>query len=369
MSESSASPEDMSDEGAVQLFSRPLSIRSLVLTALLVLALGYTLYFTRFVCIPIALALLFNMLLGPLVTRAERWHLPRGLSAAFIIASCAAIAGYGIYMLTGPAEYWINRAPEAFSSFNHKTSELQKQIQNMNESTKEIKKAATKLIGKASKQTIEINHKGLRARIITNLQWTGSILVMTLILLYFMLAGRGTLFKQLLLLMPSARSRANAVCIVRNLQADIGRYLATVTLINMTLGAVTALVLWLIGLADPVLWGVIVGIFNFAPYVGAAVSLGLITLASFATFDTLAHVAAAPLAVFALNVLEGNFITPMIHGHRFAMSPLMVFVALFFWGWLWGVAGMLMAVPLLLVCKVTCDHIAELRPLGRALGR
>ena len=94
-----------------------------------------------------------------------------------------------------------------------------------------------------------------------------------------------------------------------------------------------------------------------------------ITLASFATFDTLGHVLAAPAAVFALNVLEGNFVTPAIHGQRFEMSPLMVFFALFFWGWLWGVAGMLMAVPLLVVCKVTCDHIEELRPVGRLLGR
>ncbi|MGB7756500.1 MAG: AI-2E family transporter [Salinisphaera sp.] len=368
MSDSGTIDDPSADEHTLRRFSRPMSVRSIVLTVLLILALGYTLYFTRFVCIPIALALMLNMLLGPLVTWAQSWHVPRSLSALLIIASCAGIAGYGIYMLTGPAEYWINRAPEAFSSFNHKTSDLQKQIQDMNESTKKIKKAATKLIGKASKQSIEINHKGLRARIIANLQWTGSILVMTLILLYFMLASRGSLFRQLMLLMPSARSRANAVRIVRHLQADISRYLATVTLINAALGATACVVLWLVGLTDPVLWGVIVGLFNFAPYVGAAISLGMITLASFATFDTLAHVAIAPLAIFALNVLEGNFITPMIHGHRFAMSPLMVFIALFFWGWLWGVAGMLMAVPLLLVCKVTCDHIAGLRSLGRALG-
>ncbi|WP_423822080.1 AI-2E family transporter [Salinisphaera sp. SPP-AMP-43] len=369
MSQPMTTSDEVSEQPTLQLFSRPLSVRSIVLSALLILALGYTLYFARFVCIPIALALLLNMLLGPLVTWAQRRHVPRSLSAFLIIASFGAVAGYGIYMLTGPAEYWINRAPQAFSSFDHKTSELQQQIQNMNESTKELKQAATKLIGKASEQTVQINDKGLRSRIVTNLQWTGSILVMTLIMLYFMLASHGSLFKQLMLLMPSARSRSNAVRIVRHLQADISRYLATVTLINISLGAIASLVLWLIGLADPVLWGVVVGVFNFAPYIGAAISLGLITLASFVTFDTLSHVVMAPLAVFALNVLEGNFITPLIHGHRFAMSPLMVFVALFFWGWLWGVAGMLMAVPLLLVCKVTCDHIQELRPFGRALAR
>lgn len=353
----------------VHLFRGKLHVRSIVLTTILVLGVLYTLYFARFLCIPIALALIFNMLLGPLVTRAQRWHIPRPISAVLVIAAFSAVVGYGIYSLMAPAGYWINRAPEAFSSFSHQTHDLQQQIQDMNESTEKIKKAATKMIGKASQQTVQINDKGLRKRIIGNLQWTGGILFITLILLYFMLAGRSSLFRQLLLLMPSTQSRANAKRIVRHLQTDISRYLITVTLINAALGTVACAVLWLLGLSDPVLWGVLIGVLNFAPYVGALVSLAVITLASFATFDTLPQVIAPPLAVFALNVLEGNFITPSIHGRRFAMNPLMVFMSILFWGWLWGVAGMLMAVPLLVVCKVTCDHIAELRPLGRALGR
>lgn len=357
------------DDEPVRLFSGPMHVRSIVLTAILVLGLLYTLYFARFIFIPIALALIFNMLLGPLVTKAQRWHVPRAISAVLIIGAFAGVVGYGIYSLMGPAGYWINRAPEAFSSFNHQTHDLQQQIQDMNESTEKIKKAAAKMIGKASQQSIQIDSQGLRQRIIANLQWTGGILFMTLILLYFMLAARGSLFRQLMLLMPSARGRANATRIVRHLQSDISRYLVTVTGINIALGVLVSGALWLLGLSDPILWGVLAGVLNFAPYVGAFVSLAVITLASFATFDTLAQVVAPPLAVLALNILEGNFITPYIHGRRFAMNPLMLFIAILFWGWLWGVAGMLMAVPLLVVCKVTCDHIAELRPLGRALGR
>ncbi|MES1924041.1 AI-2E family transporter [Salinisphaera sp. T31B1] len=357
-------------DDVMRLFERPIHVRSVIMTALLVLAVFYTLYFARFVLIPVALALIFNLLLGPIVTRMQRWHIPRSFSALLIIGSFTAVVCYGGYMLMGPAQYWINRAPEAFSAFNEQTQDLQKQIKDMNKSTEELKKAAADLIGKASQQTtIQINEKGLRAQIMANVQWAAGILFMTLIMLYFMLCSRGSMFRKLLLMTRTGRSRRNAVRIVRHLQADIGRYLATVTAINIVLGACAAGVLWAIGLTDPILWGVLVGLLNFAPYAGAAISLAAITLASFATFDTLAHILLAPAAVFALNVLEGNFITPAIHGRRFEMSPLMVFFALFFWGWLWGVAGMLMAVPLLVVCKVTCDHIAELRPIGRALGR
>jgi len=365
-----ASSSSQLDDHILRLFERPIHVRSVIMTALLVLGVLYTLYFARFICIPVALALIFNLLLGPIVTRFQRWHVPRALSALAIIGSFAAIVGYGGYMLMGPAQYWVNRAPEAFSAFNEQTHDLQEQIKDMNKSTEEVKKAAADLIGKASQQTtIQINEKGLRSRIVANLQWSAGILFMTLIMLYFMLASRGTMFRKLLWMTRSRRSRANAVRIVRHLQHDISRYLATVTVINIGLGASAATLLWLIGMSDPILWGVLVGVLNFAPYAGAAISLAAITLASFATFDTLGQILLAPAAVFALNVLEGNFITPSIHGRRFEMSPLMVFFALFFWGWLWGVAGMLMAVPLLVVCKVTFDHIEELRPLGRALGR
>ncbi|GAB3672444.1 AI-2E family transporter [Salinisphaera aquimarina] len=354
----------------MRLFERPIHVRSFIMTAILVLLVFYTLYFARFICIPVALALIFNLLLGPLVTRMQRWHIPRSISAVLIIGSVAALLGYGIYSLMGPAQYWINRAPEAFSAFNEQTHDLQAQIKDMNKSTEEVKEAAADMIGKASKQnTIQINNKGLRQRIMENVQWTAGILFMTLIMLYFMLCSRGFVFRKLLVMTRSGRSRANAVRIVRHLQSDISHYLLTVTVINTLLGASAAAVLWMLGMSDPILWGVIVGVLNFAPYAGAAISLAAITLASFATFDTLAHVAAAPAAVFALNVIEGNIVTPSVHGRRFEMSPLMVFFALFFWGWLWGVAGMLMAVPLLVVFKVTFDHIEELRPLGRLLGR
>lgn len=362
-------PQDKGNE-VFRLFERPIQIRSFIMTAILVLLLLYTLYFAKFVIIPVALALIFNLLLGPIVTRMQKFYLPRWISSLLLIGSFAALVAYGAYALMGPAQYWLNHAPQAFSSFDEKTTDLQQQIQDMNESTEQIKEAASKMIGKAAnQQTITINEEGLRDQIVANVQWTAGILFMTLIMLYFMLCSRGFVFRKLLIMTRTGRSRRNAVRIVRRLQSDISRYLVTVTVINILLGACAGSVLWLIGMTDPVLWGVLVGVLNFAPYAGAAISLAAITLASFATFDSLGHVLAAPAAVFALNVLEGNFITPAIHGRRFEMSPLMVFFALFFWGWLWGVAGMLMAVPLLVVCKVSFDHIEELRPLGRLLGR
>jgi len=369
MAETSPSSSPDSGTDALRLFERPIQIRSFMMTAILALLVLYTLYFARFIFIPVTLALIFNLLLGPLITRMQRLYVPRWISALLILGGIAALVAWGVYSLAGPAQFWLNKAPEAFNSFSHQTESLQQQLQSMNESTKEIKKAATDMIGQASQQEITINQKGLRETVVANLQWTAGILFMTLVMLYFMLCSRGFLFRRLLILTPGQRSRRNAVRIVRHLQADISRYLVTVTAINTLLGASAAGVLWLVGMSDPILWGVLVGVLNFAPYAGAAISLAIITMASFATFDSLGQILMAPAGVFALNVLEGNFVTPMVHGKRFQMSALIVFFALFFWGWLWGAAGMLMGVPLLVVIKVTCDHIEELRPLGRALGR
>ena len=205
MAEESKPVDRAPDNYVMRLFERPIQVRSFIMTAILALLVLYTLYFARFVFIPVVLALIFNLLLGPLVTRLQRWYVPRWISALLILGSFGSLVIYGAYALMGPAQYWINHAPQAFTSFSQQTSELQQQIQDMNESTEEIKEAASELIGEASRRTITINDQGIRDQIVANLQWTSGILFMTVIMLYFMLCGRGFLLRRLLILTRTGR--------------------------------------------------------------------------------------------------------------------------------------------------------------------
>jgi predicted PurR-regulated permease PerM len=144
----------------------------------------------------------------------------------------------------------------------------------------------------------------------------------------------------------------------------MAQYLFTITCINFALGLATALLMHLLGMPNPLLWGVMVALFNFIPYVGAAVSGIVLTVVAFVTFTDLHDILLVPLLYFSLETIEGQFITPYLTGKSLTLNPVMVFVSMLLWAWLWGVVGALMAVPILMTLKICCDHIESLRGLG-----
>jgi predicted PurR-regulated permease PerM len=142
----------------------------------------------------------------------------------------------------------------------------------------------------------------------------------------------------------------------------------TITLINAGLGLAVGIAMSWLGMPNPVLWGVMTGCFNFIPYLGAVSSAIILTLVALLTFDGLDRALLVPSMFMGLTTLEGFFVTPMIVGHRLTLNPVAIFIWLTFWGWLWGVPGMLLAVPLLATLKIVCDHIRPLNPVGEFLG-
>jgi predicted PurR-regulated permease PerM len=148
----------------------------------------------------------------------------------------------------------------------------------------------------------------------------------------------------------------------------MSRYLLMVTLINLAVGAVTAVTMALLGIPNPLLWGAAAAILNFAPYVGPALTAIGLLVAGFTTFDTLGHAFAVPGAFLAIAFVEGQLITPMIIGRRLALDPTVVFVWLLLWGWLWGIAGVLLAGPLIACFRILCRHIDALEAIGVLIG-
>jgi predicted PurR-regulated permease PerM len=170
-------------------------------------------------------------------------------------------------------------------------------------------------------------------------------------------------------LLSTFQQRRHLVEIARRIEHDLPRYLLTTTAINVALGTAVGLAFWRLGLPNPTLWGVVVALLNFVPYVGGAVGVALITLVSLATFPTPGSALAPPLAYLALNTLEAYLLTPAVMGHRFSLNPVIVFVSVFFWSWIWGVAGALMAVPILTTGQIVCNRIEKLSPLARMIER
>ena len=344
------------------------SIGDTALSGLLLLAVLYTFYFARALLLPVVLASLFSILLSPAVRTLRRARIPEAIGALIVMAIVIASLGIVVDRLIEPASTWLAKAPQSLSEIERKTRSLKNFAGEVRRITERIT-AVTR--GPADARTQEV--------VVENSNWSGVLLgqtqylfvstFSTLILLYFLLASGDEFLRKLVRVLPSLRDKVRAVEVTREIQSEIGHYFATVGCINLALGAVTALAMWFLGMPNPLLWGVLVAILNFIPYVGPTLSLITLTLVALLSFDTLGQALLVPLAFVGLTLLEGQFLQPIVVGRRLALNPVVIFISFLLWGWLWGIAGMLIAVPLLVTLKICCDHLEPLAPIAEFLGR
>jgi predicted PurR-regulated permease PerM len=190
----------------------------------------------------------------------------------------------------------------------------------------------------------------------------------TVILLFFLLASGDLFLRKLIRVLPRLEDKRRAVEIARQVERDISAYLSTVTMINLGLGAAVAAGFAILRVPNPLLWGAMVTLFNFVPYLGPAVSYAIFVMVGLVTFETVPHILAPVLTFLVLNVIEAYLVTPLVLGRRLTLNPVVLFVGLTFWGWMWGIAGAILAVPIMAVLKIFCDHIEPLAPIGEFLG-
>lgn len=335
---------------------------------MVILATLYTLYFARALVLPVVLAVLFSILLSPSVRVLRRLHIPEPFGALIVMLSVLAVIGFAADKLSAPAMDWLNKAPQSLSQIETKTKSLKTFVGEMRRIADRIS---------------TITHGGGEARprevVVENSNWSGVLLgqtqyflvgsLSTLILLYFLLASGDTFLRKLVRILPRLRDKVRAVEVTREIQHEIGRYFLTVGCINIALGIVTAIAMWMLSMPNPILWGALVAVLNFIPYVGPTLSMITLTLAALLTFDTLSQALLVPLVLVSLTVFEGQFLQPIIVGRRLALNPVVIFMSFLLWGWLWGIAGMLIAVPLLVAIKICCDHLKPLAPVAEFLGR
>jgi predicted PurR-regulated permease PerM len=189
-----------------------------------------------------------------------------------------------------------------------------------------------------------------------------------IVLLYFLLASGDLFLRKLIKVLPTFKDKKRAVEIAREVESNISTYLFTVTLINAGVGVAVGVGVWLLKMPNPVLWGVIACVLSYIPYLGALVGVGILGLAALLVFDDLGHALAVPAVYLAVSFVEGNFITPLVLGRRLTLNPVVIFVGILFWFFLWGIPGALLAVPTLAVFKIVCDHVDTLAPVGEFFG-
>lgn len=337
---------------------RHLSPARVAMVGLFVLAVVAALAVGRTFFVPLTGGIVLAMVLSPLVSRLEAIRVPRTAGALATIAVVLVALFAAVEMLLGPLARLLDELPSMQALIGRLTH------------------VARQLLGEPYGDWLKLRFAelaqqqggALSAHLFAGAAGA-SIGIGTVILLAFFLLASGDHFLQKLVqALPRIRDKFNAVRIVRTVQDEVSHYFLTVTLINVALGTVTGLACWYFELPNALLWGAVVAAFNFVPYVGPLASFSLITIASAANFSTLSETLIVPVLFACITIAEGQVITPMIVGRRVALNPVVVVVSLLFWAWLWGVAGMILAVPIMLVVKIWAQRTEALAQWSEFLG-
>lgn len=341
---------------------------STVVIGLFLLAVLYTCYFARALLLPIVLALLFALLLSPVVRVLRRFRLPEPAGAAIVMVCLLGGIGGGFYTLTDPATEWLAKMPGSLRTVESKLRKLKQPVADVQRAAERLE-AIAQMAVPGNVREVVLQRPGLRDLLAARTPYVLAGALSTVVLLYFLLASGDLFLRKVIRILPGLRNKIQAVEVGRTIQQEIGRYFFTVSLINAALGVVTAVALYFLGMPNPLLWGAVVMLLNFIPYLGPTMSLLILTVAAILAFDDMSRAWAVPAVFLALVILEGQLIQPIVVGRRLSLNPVMVFLAFLVLGWLWGVAGMFIAVPILVTLKVFCDHVERFAPIGEFLGR
>jgi predicted PurR-regulated permease PerM len=343
------------------------TIPDVAVTGLFVLAVFYTLYFARDVLLPLVLATLLTLVLTPVTRLLTRIKIPQAVGAAVVVAGLLATLGAGASLLMQPATDWMAKAPETLSQVERKLRALKRSVAEVSKAAEKVEKMAT-VDDAPKKQPAPTAQPSLTSRVLGGAQKVLLVAAPTVVLLYFLLATGDLFLRKLVKVLPTLADKRRAVTVARTVEDEMAIYLFTITCINAGLGLATGVAMYFLGMPNPALWGTMAALFNYVPYLGPLATLIILTLVAVISFDGIGQTIAVPAVFFALTFFEGQILMPFITGRRLTLNPVVIFLSMLFWGWLWGIIGTLMAVPIAMIFRIICEHVEALRPIGEFLG-
>ena len=346
----------------------PKGVPAFAVSGLFVLAIFYTLYFARDILLPLTLAALLTLVLTPVTRLFTRIKIPQPVSAAIVVGSLLAGLGAAVSFLMQPAGEWMAKAPETLNLVERKLRALKQSVEKVSKAAEKVEKITRADKAPKAKPPPASAQQPLLTRILGGAQKALIVAAPTVVLLYFLLATGDLFLRKLVKVLPTLADKRRAVTVAHTVQDEMAIYLFTITCINAGLGIATGIAMYLLGMPNPALWGMMVALFNYVPYLGPFASLIVLTLVAMITFDNVGQTMAIPAVFFGITFVEGQILTPFITGHRLTLNPVVIFLSMLLWGWLWGVIGMLMAVPIAMIFRIVCEHVEALKPIAEFLG-
>jgi len=345
---------------------------TLVSVAIVILLLQYM----QQVLLPLVLGGLLFYALDPAVDRLQKLHVPRAIGAALmlsiVILGCAGLA----YFLQGQAEAVIDQLPAGA----RKLAATLRQAPGVGPTAVEKVQQAADALQEANKTKapagvtrVQIEEPGFKA---SEYVWSTSVglasaanqLIMVLFLTYFMLLSDQLFKRKLVEIVGTLSQKKVTVTVLEAIAGQIERFLMIQFVTSALVAVATGLALWAMGLHQAALWGLLAGVFNSIPYYGPLLVTAGLALVGFLQFGTVGMTVAVAGVALLITTLEGSLLTPMLMSKASAMNQVAIFSGLLFWSWAWGIWGMLLAVPMMMVIKVVCDHVEALHPVGHLLG-
>jgi predicted PurR-regulated permease PerM len=351
-------------------------VRTVSLVILATLAVIAALVAGRDLLVPVALALLFTLLLRPAVRVLERFGMPTALASLLVLLFALAVVGGVVLAVERPIVDFAHEIPATLGKARHRIENLRSPLKKLERVTQQVQQVASGDSGKAQQQakapppSSAAPGEGTRvaARIFGTTATLLAQFVEVVVLAFFLLASGRTFLERLVAVIPSRRDKNKTVIAVHEIEAATAHYLLATGAINFGQGVLVALAVWGLGVPSPWLWGALTFVMEFIPYLGGLAMMILLAAVGLATFDEPLRIVAPPLAYLTISTLQNNIVSPVAYGRRLKLNPLVLLVAVLFWWELWGVPGAFIAVPMVAAARIICERSDRLKPLALFLG-
>jgi len=349
--------------------------RTVGIVAFACVAVAFALYFGREFFVPIAFGFVLNGLFRPVVRVMEKAKIPTPVAAAIVVLAIFAAMFLAGMLLSAPLQSWIANAPQRLAAAEEKLNRLRQPMQRVTAVAERIEHATS--VGTTNpsdgKQATPAPAPGpvggtLASRFFGTTSKALETMLETLLMLYLLLASGDLFMQKLIKVVPTWRDKRLAVEVVHEAESIVARYLVVTAMINTGQGIVIVFVMWWLKMPSPILWGVLTVVLEFVPYLGAAIMIAMLSVISFATFDSFGHILAVPGSYFVITTLQNNIVSPYAYGNRLKLNPVAVLIGVLLWWFLWGIAGAFLSVPIVATVKVIADRTEGLKALGEFLG-